>query len=229
MPESGEALKFDSDGAELHTAALGEDDTRRIKQALDGLPAAAGHRLARLDAIADLLSPAGAIGRIAATHIGPRARPVRAILFDKNADANWSLALHQDRTIALRERKEVHGFGPWTVKAGIPHVEPPHDITTRMATLRVHLDDVDDSNAPLLILPGSHRLGRLATNQLDGLAARHHRTACHARRGDIWAYATAIVHGSDSVRDPGRNRRVLQLDYSPDELPGGLEWHFAAT
>ncbi len=220
-------MNFGCDGAELHAAALSEDESRRIELALSGLPGAAGHRLAALVAIADLLATTGPIGRIAAAHIGVTAQPVRAILLDKNADANWSLALHQDRTIAVRARRQVAGFGPWTVKAGIPHVEPPHEITARMATLRVHLDDVDGGNAPLLILPGSHRLGRLTTEQLDDLARTHRPTACHARRGDVWAYATAIVHGSDSTREQGRSRRVLQVDYSPDELPGGLEWHFA--
>ncbi len=228
MPGSGEALQFGPDGAELHAAALSEDETRRIEPALAGLSAAAGHRLARLDDIADLLTATGPIGRIAAAHIGATARPVRAILFDKSAGANWSLALHQDRTIAVRARNDFPGFGPWTVKAGIPHVEPPHEFTARMATLRVHLDDVDESNAPLLILPGSHRLGRLTTGPLDDLAGHHEPVACHARRGDIWAYATAIIHGSDSSRDPARSRRVLQLDYSPDELPGGLNWHFVS-
>jgi len=225
LPNGSEALRFGPDGAELHAAALGDEETRRIERALAGLPAAAGHRLARLDAIADLLAATGAIGSVAVAHIGA-ARPVRAILFDKSADANWSLALHQDRTIAVRARNEVAGFGAWTVKAGIPHVEPPHEFTARMATLRLHLDDVDDGNAPLLILPGSHRLGRLTTSQLDDLAETHRPLVCQARRGDIWAYATAIVHGSDSSRDQGRSRRVLQLDYSPDDLPGGLEWHF---
>lgn len=31
--------------------------------------------------------------------LGPEARPVRALLFDKSDSANWSLGWHQDRTI----------------------------------------------------------------------------------------------------------------------------------
>ena len=219
-------LGFGQDGAQRHEGALEEADLGRIEEAVGDCGRQAGKRLSQLAAIADLLAPAGAIGRVAAAHIGATARPVRAILFDKSAYANWSLALHQDRTIAVRARQDVAGFGAWTVKAGIPHVEPPPGLTARMATLRIHLDAVDDGNAPLLILPGSHCLGRLTTGQLDDLAESHQPIACHARRGDLWAYATAIVHGSDSSRDQGRSRRVLQLDYSPDELPGGLEWHF---
>jgi hypothetical protein len=31
-------------------------------------------------------------------------------------------------TIAVRERREVNGFGPWTMKAGVLHVQPPAEV-----------------------------------------------------------------------------------------------------
>ncbi len=34
-------------------------------------------------------------------------RPVRAILFDKTPGANWNLGYHQDRALALSERRDV--------------------------------------------------------------------------------------------------------------------------
>ena len=49
---------------------------------------------------------------VAASILGPECLPVRAILFDKNADQNWSLGWHQDRTIAVRQRIDIDGFGP---------------------------------------------------------------------------------------------------------------------
>jgi hypothetical protein len=39
-------------------------------------------------------------------------------LFDKIPDANWKVLRHQDVTIAVQEKIEVEGFGPWTIKAG---------------------------------------------------------------------------------------------------------------
>ncbi|WP_294395148.1 phytanoyl-CoA dioxygenase family protein [uncultured Sphingomonas sp.] len=89
---------------------------------------------------------------------------MRAILFDKTAETNWSLAWHQDRTICVRRRIDVDGFGPWTIKGGMQHVAPPFDLLTRMVTLRVHMDDVPATNAPLLIAPASHTDGRIAVN-----------------------------------------------------------------
>ncbi|HEY0729420.1 MAG TPA: hypothetical protein VGD38_15175, partial [Pyrinomonadaceae bacterium] len=49
--------------------------------------------------------------------LGPDARVVRGIYFDKHKDANWKVAWHQDLTIAVRERIDVQGYGPWSLKA----------------------------------------------------------------------------------------------------------------
>lgn len=54
----------------------------------------------------------------------------------------------------VRERRHVPGYGPWTVKDGLLHVAPPFEILAGMVTLRVHLDPVPVTNAPLLIAPG---------------------------------------------------------------------------
>lgn len=97
-------------------------------------------------------------------------------------------------------------------------------IIDRMLTMRVHLDDTGEDAAPLLVLPGSHRLGRLSETDIEAAAKASTPIACLARRGDVWVYATAIVHGSDAYRAREGQRRVLQIDYSADELPGGLEW-----
>ncbi|MBW3637762.1 MAG: hypothetical protein KY445_15055 [Armatimonadetes bacterium] len=54
--------------------------------------------------------------------LGPRCFAVRGIFFDKVAGANWKVPYHQDLSIAVREKIEVEGFGPWSQKAGVVHV-----------------------------------------------------------------------------------------------------------
>jgi hypothetical protein len=80
---------------------------------------------------------------------------VRAVAFDKNPETNWSLGWHQDRTIAVKQRVDVQGFGPWSTKQGIQHVEPPFARIEAMRTLRMHFDPVDENNGPLLVALGS--------------------------------------------------------------------------
>ena len=216
MPE------FEGFGAQRFEAALNPADVGRIAK-LFGAGDSPGKRLARSDvgSVVDLL--ANSIGQIAESLIGSAANPVRAILLDKSKEANWRLGWHQDRTIAVEERIETEGFGPWSVKAGQLHVQPPHAITAAMATLRIHVDAVGPGNAPLEIIPGSHQLGRLSNDEVDRLASCEPPFVCLANAGDIWAYPTAIVHRSVEQKTLGR-RRVLQVDYSAIDLPGGLRW-----
>lgn len=203
----------------LDWAALGV--LGALEAALADVPAGqAGVRLWGRAGLSELLH--GPLGALAGTLL-PGARPVRALLLDKSAAANWALAWHQDRTIAVRARHPLPGFGPWTVKRGVTHVEPPFALLARMVTLRVHLDPVDADNAPLLVAPGSHRLGRIEEDAIEATVARHGSRACLAAAGDVWAYATPLLHASARAARP-RARRVLQIDYSADALPPPLAW-----
>ena len=191
-----------------------------VRQYPDG---EAGVRIHGNAKLRSMLDPTGPIGSIAATTLGDSARPVRAILFNKTANVNWSLGWHQDRTICVKEKRDVAGFGPWTVKGRMNHVEPPFGLIARMVTLRVHLDDVGTDNAPLLIAPGSHKLGRVTEGQIDVVVRRCGTRACLAAAGDVWLYATPILHASKAAKVPTA-RRVLQIDYAAEELPKPLEW-----
>ncbi len=216
------SLRLECDGAERLEGVV-----RGILPALISIAnrtaVVAGARLHGDKELVRLLDRGGAIGRLAVQRLGAEARPVRAILFDKSPQTNWGLGWHQDRTIAVHARRDVPGFGPWTVKRGMVHVAPPIELLEGMLTIRAHLDDVPPENAPLLIAPGSHRFGRIAEDGISGVVQACGVAECLAAAGDVWLYATPILHASESSRRPGR-RRVLQIDYASEELPGGLEW-----
>lgn len=216
-------LSFEIDGAQRYdNAAL--STLKEITQITSYLSAdLAGIRLHNIPGLRELCEAPGPIGITAASILGPDCRAVRAILFDKTSANNWSLAWHQDRTIAVERRINVEGFGSWTIKAGLQHTEPPFEILANMITLRVHLDDVQLNNAPLLVAPGSHRLGRILDERIRETVSRCGSVACLAKAGDIWVYATTILHASEAAKEPAR-RRVLQLDYAIGDLPSGLRW-----
>ncbi len=100
--------------------------------------------------------------------VSPGSIAVRAILFDKTGEANWTVPWHQDRSIAVRERIDAQGFGPWSVKAGIVHVQPPLDLLRQMVTLRFSLDSCDPENGPLRVIPRTHE--RMSEASLASLA-----------------------------------------------------------
>lgn len=149
--------------------------------------------------------------------------PVRAILFDKNQDINWSLGWHQDRTICVKDFIDTPNYGPWTIKQGHHHVEPPFSILEDMLTMRIHLDDVTADNAPLLIAKGTHKLGKV--RQVDTLKTvkEYEEHICTALAGDIWIYSTPILHASKKSKIQKR-RRVIQIDFSKKLLNGKLEF-----
>jgi len=173
--------------------------------------------LAHSDRLLNLIRP----------HLPAEPQPVRAIYFDKSAEANWGVPWHQDLTIALRARAEAAGFGPWSTKEGIPHVQPPAELLARMLTLRLHLDNTDESNGSLRVLPGSHRQGRLTSARIQELRAQQPDFLCAAATGDALLMRPLLLHASGRSTSP-RHRRILHLEYAGFTLPEGLEWHEAA-
>tara|TARA_R110000868_G_scaffold53249_8_gene167386 strand:- start:7850 stop:8572 length:723 start_codon:yes stop_codon:yes gene_type:complete len=156
---------------------------------------------------------------------GEALRPVRILLFDKTASSNWAVTWHQDRVIPLRKKQVLPGFTRWTTKSGIPHVEPPESLSRRMVSIRLHLDDCGPANGPLSVIHGSHERGRLSDAEVEAIISHETPVSYPARAGDILILRTLIVHASDRAAAPSR-RRVLHIDFAPDDLPQGLEWAF---
>lgn len=215
---------LDLDGAALSTAALTPRqmaDLTELGQEAD--PARPGRRMVGDARVGRLTRPGSTLFDIAAQVIGGGCRPVRAVLFDKSADNNWPLGWHQDRTIAVAGRADVPGYGPFTAKAGLTHVQPPPELLNGMVTLRAHLDPCGTDNAPLKVALGSHLLGLIPTAEVAGVVASHRVVANLAEPGDVWCYRTLILHASDAARVPKR-RRVLQVDFAAVDLPHPLKW-----
>lgn len=156
--------------------------------------------------------------------LGPDCFPVRGILFDKTPEANWNVVWHQDLSIAVRERKEADGFGPWSEKARVVHVQPPARVLERMLTVRLHLDDCDETNGPLLVLPGSHRGGRLTASEIQRRRTLTPSVACPVPSGGALLMRPLLLHASSASQSP-RHRRVIHLEYAAEPLPAGLQWH----
>lgn len=153
--------------------------------------------------------------------------PVRAILFDKSSSANWGVPWHQDLAIAVQERIEAPGFGPWSVKQGIVHVHPPVAILENMVTVRLSLDDCGTENGALRVLPGSHRSGRLNVEDIEQWKRCSSAVECIARRGDAVLMKPLVLHSSLPAAIPAR-RRVLHVEFAREPLPHALKWESPA-
>jgi Phytanoyl-CoA dioxygenase (PhyH) len=187
----------------------------------------AGRRgLLALSAVAELAHSA-TILELVHPHLTSEPIPVRAIYFDKSPNANWLVSWHQDLTVALRERVEVSGYGPWSTKAGIPHVQPPVGLLEQMLAVRIHLDDANQANGALRVLPGSHNSGRLSPEQIQELRDKYRDVPCIAKAGDVMLMRPLLLHASSRSSTTG-HRRVVHIEYAAFELPSVLHWHDAA-
>lgn len=148
---------------------------------------------------------------------------IRGILFDKIPDANWKVPWHQDVTIAVQERVEVDGFGPWSTKADVLHVQPPASILENMLTVRLHLDTCGEENGALRVLPGPHTLGKIPESEIPGLRESLPEHVCAVGLGGALLMRPLLLHASSPSRVPG-HRRVVHLDFASVALPASLRW-----
>jgi ectoine hydroxylase-related dioxygenase (phytanoyl-CoA dioxygenase family) len=164
------------------------------------------------------------VSRIAGQFLGKNAKVVRAIFFDKTAEANWKVPWHQDLTIAVREKRETAGFSVWTRKAQIQHVQPPIEILEQMITLRFHLDAADETNGALKVIPRSHKNGRLSAAEINSQRQANETRLCSVKKGDCVIMRPLILHSSSAGTSP-KNRRVIHFELSAESLPNGLNWY----
>lgn len=155
--------------------------------------------------------------------LGPAARAVKATLFDKTPEGNWKVPPHQDVTITVQERIETPGYSPWTLKAGVYNVQPPVEVLERMVAFRIHLDDCGPDNGALKIWPGSHFHGRLRDDGISDWIGSHSSVVCPVSSGGLMVMRPLLIHASSKATVP-THRRVIQIEYAADDLPGGLRW-----
>ena len=155
--------------------------------------------------------------------VGSNARVVRGILFDKTEEANWKVPWHQDVTIAVDRKIEAEGYGPWSAKAGVLHVQPPASVLERMVSVRLHLDDCPEENGAVRVIAGSHLSGKIPERLIQDIATRSHAVTCAIKRGGVLMMRPLLLHASSASSLPG-HRRVVHFDYAASELPAGMAW-----
>jgi ectoine hydroxylase-related dioxygenase (phytanoyl-CoA dioxygenase family) len=187
------------------------DDTRYAQRNLLSVPSVQG--LARSRPVREVMEAV----------LGPQCFAVRGIFFNKTRSSNWKVVWHQDLTIAVRERRDIDGFGPWTVKAGVLHVQPPVKVMSGILVIRLHLDESGLDNGPLRVVAESHRQGRLSAEQI-GSWEKESSVTCTVLRGGALVMRPLLLHASSACTIP-KSRRVIHLEFAAAELPHGLDCH----
>jgi len=160
---------------------------------------------------------------IARAILGEVAFPFRATLFDKSPESNWLIAWHQDTALPLKEKREIPGWGPWSVKEGITYAHAPASALEQVLALRIHLDDSTQENGPLRVLPGTHNLGVLSDAEVERKAASVKPGDCLIASGGVLALRPLLIHASSKSTSQAP-RRVLHIEYAlTTQIGDGLQ------
>jgi hypothetical protein len=219
-----QALRFDTEGVELFKNLAGQPLMEKLQVAFSALEFRGGSRQFELKPfLSELFGHDAPFSCVMAKLGVPDARPVRVLAFDKTPQSNWSLGWHQDRVVALKEKRDVHGFVNWTVKSGIHHVQAPLELLQQMFSLRLHIDDCPSDNGALRVSPASYQNGLIEEAQIPAVLSKHGERVCEAKSGDILAMKALTLHASSPSLKPS-HRRVLHCDFCQMSLPSGLDW-----
>ncbi len=154
--------------------------------------------------------------------ISPDLFLTKAIYFDKTPESNWYITWHQDIIINVKEKIETKGFTGWTKKSGVHGVCPPEEILKDTITVRIHLDDADETNGALKVVPGSHNK-KLSDEEISLITQNSIPYVCEVAACGIQIMKPLILHSSSKATSQ-KHRRVIHLEFNTMELPNGLEW-----
>ena len=218
--------EFKKDGYFVIPGVIDAVLNRRLGAFVAGIAGGAGSRTLLEEAWCAHL--AGALrGDARIRSLLPRdAVAVQCTLFDKSPSKNWLVALHQDLSIAVKERVESPECSGWTEKEGHLYVQPPVSVLERLVAVRVHIDDCSAENGALRVVPHSHSEGRLDKEQAEALRLRHGETVVPVARGGTLVMRPLLLHASSKATSL-TPRRVLHFVFGPPALPLGLEWLWA--
>lgn len=137
---------------------------------------------------------------------------VQCNYFVKNKKNNWSVTLHRDLSIPVKEKTISKDWKCWSKKEGILYAQPPKRVLTQMIAIRLHLEDNNSENGALELVAGSHRNFNLDSD----------RSLSFVTQGGVLAMRPLTLHASTKLKSG--KRRVLHFVFGPRKLPNGVEW-----
>jgi ectoine hydroxylase-related dioxygenase (phytanoyl-CoA dioxygenase family) len=146
---------------------------------------------------------------------------VKSIYFDKPETSNWFVSYHQDLTISVDRKIELENYGPWTVKQNQFAVQPPLDVLKNIFTIRIHLDNTDENNGALKVIPESHLKDIYRPETIDWTIVTE--TICDVPKGGLMIMKPLLLHGSNKTTN-NKKRRVIHIEFSNEELPKSIKW-----
>ncbi|WP_299215805.1 phytanoyl-CoA dioxygenase family protein [uncultured Aquimarina sp.] len=146
---------------------------------------------------------------------------VKSIYFDKPPTSNWFVSYHQDLSISVNKKEIIPEYTNWTVKKHQFGVQPPLEVLKNMYTIRIHLDETNEHNGALKVIPESHTKGIYRPETINWNVEKE--VVCNVPKGAAMLMKPLLLHSSSRTTNHQR-RRVIHLEFSNKELAKDLNW-----
>jgi ectoine hydroxylase-related dioxygenase (phytanoyl-CoA dioxygenase family) len=213
-------------GFEIIPDLFNREGMASVIKSLDQMPLQHGRagvrNILRIESVKELARDSRLLN-LARNLLGRGTTPFRATFFNKSPQANWLVVWHQDTALPVRERRDAKGWGPWSVKEGVVCAHAPAYALEQVLAIRIHLDDSDEQNGSLRVLPQTHTLGVLSDDAIHDLAERIRPVDCFVSGGGVLVMKPLLVHSSSKAKSEC-HRRVLHVEYAASmSFPDGIE------
>jgi ectoine hydroxylase-related dioxygenase (phytanoyl-CoA dioxygenase family) len=194
---------------------------KRYPQGSDGSPVhAVRNFLQEVPGLKNVLFNTNLRQILAAIH--PKLFLSKAIYFDKPPMHNPYVTWHQDTTIMVKEKIETEGYFGWTKEEEMTGVCPPEEVLKNTFTVRIHLDDTDEKNGALKVIPGSQNK-KLSAEEIALITQNSLPCMCEVSCGGVHLMKPLLLHASSKTVNQ-KHRRVIHLEFTTVALPNGLQW-----
>lgn len=150
---------------------------------------------------------------------------IQCTFFNKSAEKNWLVPIHQDLSIPVKERLDSIGFTGWSAKQGMLFVQPPASILEQIVALRLHIDDCHKAHGPLKVVTGTHLAGRIPEKEWLTIRDQQGEQECIVNAGGAVVMRPLILHSSSKAIE-ANGRRVLHFLFAPAELAKEIPFQF---
>ena len=99
---------------------------------------------------------------------------------------------------------------------------PPDEYLKSTVTVRIHLDDTDETNGALKVIPGSHNK-KLSDDEIGLITQNSIPYISEVQAFGIQVMKPLLLHASSKATSQ-KHRRVIHLEFNSKDLPGKLEW-----
>ena len=93
------------------------------------------------------------------------------------------------------------------------YAHAPASALSNVLALRVHLDDSNEANGPLRVLPGTHGMGVIEDQSIHKLAEEIGPVECLVEQGGVLPMRPLILHASSKSTGTAP-RRVIHIEYA---------------